>query len=361
MVEVPQGLQDGGGWFSVRAGTQLEGESPALGEVSNLAQRTLDQVLETHGASRGIAGDVAGVVAGIGRAAKALHDLVMSHTPGAAGALTATAEKLVMDALASSAAAGVATRADDTPRALAGKGSVLVTVDVLGDGDGLDINLSPGLVFSLWPVTAGDIAAAATQPGRAQLAAGLVMFGPRTVMALTLGKGTALLQLGPDGAFIETDATTRLPRGTRQYAIDASAYRHWDSHVRAFIDQCVEGAEGPAGVDFTMRWSGSLVSEAYRILRRGGVFLQPKNGGGSGGASLIFDAAPLAFLIEEAGGEATTGYSRILDITPTGRDHRVTLIFGSTDHVGEVTRSYNDLSPASHRAPLFGARGLFRE
>ncbi|MCW5697642.1 MAG: class 1 fructose-bisphosphatase [Bauldia sp.] len=328
-----------------------------------MTQRTLDQVLETHGATGGTAADVAGVVAGIGRAAKDLHALIAGHEAGSGdgAALTATAEKLVMEALANSAAAGVATPADAAPRPLNPAGTLLVTIDVLGGGAELDINLSPGLVFAVWP-TGGDLAAAAGQPGLAQLAAGLVMFGPRTVAAITLCKGTALFQLGAAGAFVETDAAAHLPHGTREYAIDASAYRHWDSHVRAYIDECVEGADGPAGVDFTMRWSGSLVAEAYRILRRGGVFLQPKNGRtGTGGASLTFDAAPLALLIEQAGGEATTGYGRILDIVPKGRDHRVTLIFGSADHVGEVARSYDEISPASHRAPLFGARGLFRE
>jgi fructose-1,6-bisphosphatase I len=207
--------------------------------------------------------------------------------------------------------------------------------------------------------------AAFLRPGTAQLAAGFVVYGPQTALVLTLRAGTHVFTLDRrTNTFVLTRADVRIPAGRREYAINASNYRHWDEPVRAYVDDCIAGADGPRGTDFNMRWIASLVAEAFRILARGGIFLYPSDarpGYERGWLRLVYEANPLALVVEEAGGAATDGENRILEISPTALHQRVPLVFGCRHKVERVAEYYAGRLPSpGERSPLFGRRGLFR-
>jgi fructose-1,6-bisphosphatase I len=184
-----------------------------------------------------------------------------------------------------------------------------------------------------------------------------------TELVLTLGQGTHVFLLDREGTFRLTASDVTIEPKTGEFAINASNYRHWDVPVRSYIDDCLSGAEGTRGRDFNMRWIGSLVAEASRILTRGGVFLYPgdqRPGYGEGRLRLVYEANPIAMLIEQAGGAASTGYGRILDLVPFELHQRVPLIFGSSAEVERVEQYTADPHSFGERSPLFGHRGLFR-
>jgi fructose-1,6-bisphosphatase I len=154
----------------------------------------------------------------------------------------------------------------------------------------------------------------------------------------------------------------QIPAATREFAINASNQRHWDGAIRAYFSDCVEGKDGPRGKDFNMRWNASLVAECHRILARGGVFLYPddgRKGYQNGHLRLLYEASPIASLVEQAGGKATNGLQPILDISPTSLHQRTPLIFGSREEVELIGRYEANRHAVSERAPLFGRRGLF--
>ena len=156
---------------------------------------------------------------------------------------------------------------------------------------------------------------------------------------------------------------TTIPAGSSEFAINASNYRHWDEAIRLYVDDCVAGSDGPRDKDFNMRWIASLVADAYRILIRGGVFLYPRDGRkgyAHGRLRLVYEANPMALIMEQAGGQATDGVNRILDIPPKDLHQRTPLIFGSAKEVEKVGRYHADPSAIGNRHPLFGHRGLFR-
>jgi len=155
----------------------------------------------------------------------------------------------------------------------------------------------------------------------------------------------------------------QIPAGKAEYAINASNYRHWDEAVRLYIDDCLSGAEGPRERNFNMRWIASLVAEAFRIFARGGIFLYPRDdrpGYQHGRLRLVYEANPIALLVEQAGGAATDGEHRILDIAPQQLHQRVPLVFGARDKVERVARYHREPHAIGERSPLFGRRGLFR-
>jgi len=203
-----------------------------------------------------------------------------------------------------------------------------------------------------------------SEPGTAQLAAGFAVFGPQTALVLTLGNGVQVFTLDRrDGTFWLVRERLLIPGETREYAINASNYRHWEQPVRTYIDDCINGSSGIRGKDFNMRWMGSLVAEAYRVLARGGIFLYPSDsrpGYENGRLRLIYEAHPMAFLVEQAGGKASTGRERILDIAPTSLHQRVPLIFGSAGKVDRLVGLHTSPDPGVDTAPLFARRGLFR-
>jgi fructose-1,6-bisphosphatase I len=242
-----------------------------------------------------------------------------------------------------------------------------VAIDPLDGSSNIDVNVSIGTIFSVHRMTGatnGSAEAVLLQPGVSQLAAGFVIYGPQTALVLTVLQGTQVFTLDHvSGRYLLTRADIQVPLDKREFAINASNYRHWEEPVRAFIDDCVAGTEGPRGVNFNMRWIASLVAEAFRVLTRGGLFLYPRDdrpGYERGRLRLVYEANPMALIMEQAGGAATDGENRILDIQPQELHQRVPLVFGSRDYVEAVVRYHKEPASLIERSPLFGYRGLFR-
>jgi fructose-1,6-bisphosphatase I len=253
----------------------------------------------------------------------------------------------------------------DDPLVLDPAGLLAVAIDPLDGSSNIDTNVSIGTIFTILPVLAGAPAAASLlQPGICQLAAGFFIYGPRTALVLTLGRGTETFVLDRrSDAFVRTVSAPRIPLGTSEFAINASNERHWPAPVRDYIEDCLAGADGPRGKDFNMRWIASLVADAFRILRRGGIYLYPadaRKGYRNGRLRLVYEANPIAFLIEQGGGAATDGQHRTLDRVPRHLHERVPLVFGSRDKVERVAGYYAAPERMAGRAPLFGRRGLLR-
>ncbi|MCP5110636.1 MAG: class 1 fructose-bisphosphatase, partial [bacterium] len=242
---------------------------------------------------------------------------------------------------------------------------VSVAIDPLDGSSNIDTNVSIGTIFSILP-RSGEASPEADfrQPGSAQLSAGYIIYGPQTALVLTVGEGTHIFTLDPrDGRFKLTEESLRVPAETREFAVNASNYRHWDESFRRYIDDCLEGEEGPRGKNFNMRWVASMVAECQRILMRGGVYLYPgdsREGYRDGRLRLIYEANPIGFLMEQAGGACSTGLTRMLDVEPTEIHQRVPLIFGSAGEVAAVEDYLQAKDLPGENNPLFGQRGLFR-
>ena len=241
---------------------------------------------------------------------------------------------------------------------------ISVAFDPLDGSSNINTNMSVGTIFSIMP-TPSDVGAAFAQIGTAQLAAGFVVYGPQTSLVLTVGRGVDIFTLDrAEREFKLTASMVQIPADATEYAINASNRRHWDMPVRAYVEECVMGADGPCGKDFNMRWIGSLVAEAFRILIRGGIFLYPgdaRDGYEDGRLRLVYEAHPMAFIIEQAGGGASTGRSRVLEMVPTSLHQRCPLIMGSINNVQRLERMHIGPDVAlEQNAPLFGHRGLFR-
>jgi fructose-1,6-bisphosphatase I len=243
-------------------------------------------------------------------------------------------------------------------------GTIAVALDPLDGSNNVDLNAPMGTVFSLLPASGPEAERAFLTAGSQQLAAGFVLYGPHTALALTLNDGVNIFTLDPkQGTFELTSPAVRITPARREYAINASNARHWPLPVRAFVEECVAGRDGPRGVDYNTRWLGAVVSEAYRILVRGGIYLYPgdvREGHRRGRLRLLYEASPIALLIEQAGGTATDGYGRILDIVPSEIHEHVPLIFGSPDKVERVIELYAESVPQAGQRPLFAVRGLFK-
>ncbi|HKH80534.1 MAG TPA: class 1 fructose-bisphosphatase [Methylovirgula sp.] len=241
-----------------------------------------------------------------------------------------------------------------------------VAIDPLDGSSNIDANVSIGTIFSILPALpdASNARAHFLQPGHNQLAAGFIIYGPQTSLVLALPERTSIFILDRrNGVFREAVEAVQIPRDSKEYAINASNYRHWTPSVRTFVDDCVKGTEGPLGCDHNMRWIASLVAEAYRILSRGGVFLYPgdlRQGYSSGRLRLIYEANPIAFIIEQAGGIANDSVRRILDIVPSDIHVRTPFVFGSANVVHLITRYHTDPQFSAEHSPLFTRRGLMR-
>ncbi len=256
-------------------------------------------------------------------------------------ALDRHANKVFVDGLRDSAVAAVAL--EDVPDivVLNPDGAIAVAIDPLDGSNNVDINAPLGTVFSLLPaMPAASPEESFLVPGAHQLAAGFILYGPHSALALTLGDGVNIFTLDPRTRdFVLTRDAIRIRSGQREYAINASNSRHWPLAIRAYIEECVAGNDGPRGVDYNMRWLGAVVSEAYRILTRGGIYLYPGDSRPDyrrGRLRLLYEANPIALLIEQAGGMATDGFGRILDLVPADIHEHVPLIFGSPDKVERV-------------------------
>ena len=218
-------------------------------------------------------------------------------------------------------------------------GDYLLYFDPLDGSSNLDVNLSVGSIFAVMQVEKdGD--RNVLHAGRRQLCAGYALYGPSTMLVLTDGAEVSgfTCQHGT-GDFLLTHPKMQVPEETSEFAINTSRYRHWDAPIRRYVDECVAGEEGPRGRSFNMRWTASMVAEIHRILTRGGVFLYPadrENRKAGGKLRLMYEANPMAMIIEQAGGAATTGLAPILDIAPTGPHQRVPVILGSNAEVARL-------------------------
>lgn len=240
-----------------------------------------------------------------------------------------------------------------------------VAVDPIDGSSNTDVNTSIGTIFTVLPARCQGVDASSFLcPGTEQLAAGFAVYGPFTSLVLTVGRGTQIFTLDrPTGRFLLTTEKVEIPTATREYAINASNYRHWDEAIRTYIDDCLRGRGGPRGKNFNMRWTASPVADIYRILTRGGVFLYPsdlRESYSTGRLRLVYEANPLGWIIEQAGGAASSGYERILDLVPTALHQRTPFIAGSRTEVEYVVRLHHDPHGLGERSPLFGRRGLFR-
>lgn len=220
-------------------------------------------------------------------------------------------------------------------------GDFLLFYDPLDGSSNTDVNLSVGSIFSICNVeTNGD--RDIQKAGRSQNCSGYAIYGPTMMLVLTVGSGVFgfSCEYGT-GDFRLTHPRMTIPTETSEFAINASRYRFWDAPVRRYVDECLAGNTGPRGRDFNMRWTASMVAEVHRILTRGGVFLYPADDGNraaGGKLRLLYEASPMALLVEQAGGAATDGHSRILDLQPKGLHQRVPVILGSANEVGRIAK-----------------------
>ncbi|MBS0238489.1 MAG: class 1 fructose-bisphosphatase [Proteobacteria bacterium] len=277
----------------------------------------------------------------------------------------ALANGMIIDALKSQPVAALATEEAVEPIALQNDAPLLVATDPLDGSSNIDANVSVGTIFSILPRHPSSTREAAfLRPGSHQLAAGFFVYGPQTVLALTVGHGTQIFTFDRETrTFHLTTRTVAIPPEADEYAINASNARHWDDPIRIYIHDCENGANGPRGHDFNMRWTGSPVADVYRILSRGGIYLYPgdrRKGFHQGRIRLIYEANPLSWIVEQAGGRATTGRERVLDVVPAALHQKTPLICGSRDEVDRVMRIYSGQEFKGERSPLFGRRGLFR-
>ena len=229
------------------------------------------------------------------------------------------------------------------------RGHYLLLFDPLDGSSNIDVNVSIGTIFSVLRVSgagASDDESAFLQAGRRQVCAGYAVYGPQTTLVLSVGHGVQVFTLDRDtGSFLRTQQDLRLPEHTQEFSINMSNQRHWAPPVRQYIDECLAGRSGPRGKDYNMRWVGSMVADVHRILTRGGVFLYPwddREPDKPGKLRLLYEANPMAFLVEQAGGAATDGRTPILDLQPRALHERVAVILGSRAEVEHATRLHQD-------------------
>ncbi|WP_042884601.1 class 1 fructose-bisphosphatase [Cupriavidus necator] len=229
------------------------------------------------------------------------------------------------------------------------KGEYLLLFDPLDGSSNIDVNVSIGTIFSVLhmpkpgqTVTEADF----MQPGTHQVAAGYAVYGPQTTLVLTVGNGVHMFTLDREaGSFVLTHSNVTIPDDTKEFAINMSNMRHWAPPVRRYIDECLAGEEGPRGKNFNMRWVASMVADVHRILTRGGIFMYPwdkREPEKPGKLRLMYEANPMAMLVEQAGGAATNGLQRIMDVVPEKLHQRVSVILGSKNEVERVTRYHQE-------------------
>ncbi|MCB1184855.1 class 1 fructose-bisphosphatase [bacterium] len=249
-------------------------------------------------------------------------------------------------------------------------GKYLLAFDPLDGSSNIDVNVSVGSIFSILraktdnnPATPEDF----LQPGTEQVAAGYAIYGPSTMLVLTVGRGVVGFTFNPMlGDFFLTHPDLQIPHQTREFAINASNARFWEAPIRRYVNECLAGRSGPRGEDFNMRWIASLVAETHRILMRGGVFMYPrdqKDPAKPGRLRLLYEANPIGFIVEQAGGRASTGARPVLEVQPESLHQRIGFVFGSREEVERIERYHNDLpmGGTDHGMPLFHERSLFRD
>lgn len=248
------------------------------------------------------------------------------------------------------------------------RGPYLLVFDPLDGSSNIDVNVSVGTIFSVLKHRGGEPAAADfLQPGREQVAAGYAIYGPCTMLVLTVGKGVHGFTLDREiGNFILTHPNLTIPPDTSEFAINTSNERFWEPPVARYVAECKAGKTGIRGRDFNMRWIASMVAEVHRILVRGGVFMYPKDTKDPkkpGRLRLLYEANPIAMVVEQAGGLASTGRGRILEVQPTELHQRIPVILGSRNEIERIERYHREYDSGTDQpyiSPLFNERSLFR-
>jgi len=275
------------------------------------------------------------------------------------------ADEMMRRALRAAPVAAVLSEEAPLPETLNPDAPLCVAIDPLDGSSNLENNISVGTIFSILP-RAHDVLSTFFEPGTAQCAAGFFVYGPQTTLVLALNGQVDIFILDRHSQqYVLVKQAVKIALDTPEFAINASNRRHWHGPVRAYIDECLAGTNGERGKDFNMRWIGSLVAEALRILMRGGVFLYPadaRQGYREGRLRLLYEAHPMALVMEWAGGSATTGRRRILELGAKTPHQRVPLIMGSLRGVRDVAAIHEGIEPMfdNSDAPLFQRRGLFR-
>lgn len=228
------------------------------------------------------------------------------------------------------------------------QGDYLLLFDPLDGSSNIDVNVSIGTIFSVLKHKGGDVTNESfLQAGTEQVCAGYCVYGPQTTLVLTVGQGVVMFTLDREqGSWVMTTERVQIPEDTKEFAINMSNMRHWDAPVKRYIEECLQGKEGVRGKDFNMRWIASMVADVHRILTRGGVFMYPwdkREPHKPGKLRLMYEANPMGWLVEQAGGAATNGKQRILDIQPTQLHERVSVILGSKNEVERVTSYHSTL------------------
>jgi fructose-1,6-bisphosphatase I/sedoheptulose-1,7-bisphosphatase len=253
------------------------------------------------------------------------------------------------------------------------RGKYLLVFDPLDGSSNIDVNVSVGSIFSILRApqdvidSGRDIQAEDFyQPGATQAAAGYALYGPTTMLVLTVGNGVNGFTLDPSlGEFKLTHHNIQIPTDTQEFAINASNSRFWEAPVKRYVDECLAGKTGARGKDFNMRWIASMVAEAHRILMRGGVFMYPrdtKDPSKPGRLRLLYEANPIGMIMEQAGGRASTGSVPVLTVKPTSLHQRIGLVFGSKHEVERIERYHAEPQAYKDEAnPLFSERSLFRD
>ena len=225
------------------------------------------------------------------------------------------------------------------------QGEYLLTFDPLDGSSNIDVNVSIGTIFSVLKKTEGSTGVSEAdflQKGSAQVAAGYCVYGPQTTLVLTVGDGVNMFTLDREqGSFVLTHENVQIPADTKEFAINMSNMRHWDTPVKRYIDECLEGKEGVRGKDFNMRWIASMVADVHRILTRGSVFMYPwdkREPNKPGKLRLMYEANPMSWIVEQAGGASTNGHQRILDLQPKTLHERVSVVLGSKNEDDLITK-----------------------
>lgn len=350
-------------------------------ETTTLRTHVLDA--ERRAGARGVGAVVLDLAAGVRAVASVLRRAALVGATGEASGENPTGERqkkmdvvanaLLLDALVRGGhVAAVVSEEMQEPHLVpaAGGEGLLVAMDPLDGSSNVDANVTVGTIFSV--LRRGDGVpvgpAAFLQPGVRQLCAGYAVYGPCTMLVLALGREVDGFTLDPaTGEFVLTHARMRIPEEAREYGINASNARHWEPPVRRYVDECVAGRAGARGVDFGMRWVGTMVADVHRVLVRGGAFLSPRDGRDSARAGrlrLLYEAAPMALVVEQAGGAASTGRARLLEVVPRELHERVPVLLGSRREVERLVGYHAERDGGLDRpytSPLFRARSLLRE
>jgi fructose-1,6-bisphosphatase I len=274
------------------------------------------------------------------------------------------ADQIMRRALSGAPVAAVLSEEAALPETFKPGAPLCVAIDPLDGSANLQNNISVGTIFSIRP-RGNDVLSTFFEPGTVQCAAGFIVYGPQTILVLALNASVDIFILDRRTRdFVLIAQGVKIAPDTPEFAINASNRRHWHGPVRAYIDECLAGTRGGGEADFNMRWIGSLVAESLRILVRGGVFLYPADARASyreGRLRLLYEAHPMALVMEWAGGAASTGRRRILELGAKTPHQRVPLIMGSARSVRDVAAIHDCIEPMfdNSDAPLFARRGLF--